>query len=287
MVIIQNKCGQLGNRLLVFSHFIANAIHHGYQLRNPTFDEYCRFFPATRDDIFAPYDISVAGRGRWSAYAFERMTYLASKVVPRSPWHTFLRWRGNDPYDLNDPAFVAQARNKTVFAFGWAFRDVTHLVAYGDIVRAFFTPDTAVLDTVRRLTDPCRGGGDVLVGVHLRRGDYRRFKQGRYFYAPGVYADKMSQTARLFAAAGQRVRFLVCSNEPVDAADFPGLELIRSPGGMVEDLYALARCTCLIGPPSTFSLWASFYGQTPLCWMRTADQTMMRAAFACNLEDPP
>jgi len=286
MVVMQNKCGQLGNRLLLFSHFIANAIHHGYPLFNPTFDEYCRFFPATRDDAFASYPISVGGRGRLSAHAFERLTYLASKVVPRSPWHTFIRWRGTEPYDLNDPAFVAQARSKTVLVFGWAFRDAPHLAEHADTVRAFFTPDTAVLDTVRRLTDPCRSGGDVLVGVHLRRGDYRRFKQGRYFYEPGVYADQMAQTARLFATAGQRVRFLVCSNESVVATDFPGLEIVRSPGGMVEDLYALSRCTCLIGPPSTFSLWASFYGRTPLCWMRTADQTMTRAAFTCKLDDP-
>jgi len=286
MVVMQNKCGQLGNRLILFSHFIANAIHHGYRLFNPTFDEYTRWFPVTRQNRFAPYPISVDGRGWLSAAAFERLTYLAGKVAPRSPWHAFIRWRGDQPYDLNAPAFVAQARSKTVLVFGWAFRDVPHLVEHGDLVRGFFTPDASIMDAAQRITEPCRGGGDVLIGVHVRRGDYQRFKHGRYAYPPAVYADKMAQTASLFAKAGQRVRFLVCSNEPVAAADFPDLELVRSPGGMIEDLYALAGCDCLIGPPSTFSMWASFYGRTPLCWIRSAGQVVTRAAFTCDLADP-
>jgi len=29
-------------------------------------------------------------------------------------------------------------------------------------------------------------------------------------------------------------------------------------------MYGFARCDYLIGPPSTFTMWASFYGQVPL-----------------------
>jgi hypothetical protein len=43
-----------------------------------------------------------------------------------------------------------------------------------------------------------------------------------------------------------------------------------SRGSAVEDLYSLARCDYLLGPPSTFSLWASFYGNVPLHQMASA-----------------
>jgi hypothetical protein len=36
------------------------------------------------------------------------------------------------------------------------------------------------------------------------------------------------------------------------------------PGHQVEDLYALAACDRLLAAPSTFSMWASFYGAVPL-----------------------
>lgn len=41
---------------------------------------------------------------------------------------------------------------------------------------------------------------------------------------------------------------------------------------MIEDLYAFAKTDLLMGPPSTFTLWASFYGDVPLSMMSTSDQ---------------
>jgi hypothetical protein len=38
---------------------------------------------------------------------------------------------------------------------------------------------------------------------------------------------------------------------------------LAGPGHFIEDLYALASCDYIIGPPSTFSQWASFYGNVP------------------------
>jgi len=287
MVILQNKNGQLGNRLFLFSHFIANAIHHDYRLLNPTFDEYCRYFPATRNDDFGPFPVSVRGRGRLSCAMFERLTYAAMHVAPRSPWHRFFRWRGARPFDLNDATFIGHAKSKAVFVFGWALRDFPHLLEHADTVRRFFTPDVEIMDTVRRVTDAARGGGDVLlIGVHVRRGDYRHCSAGRYCFDNPVYADKMQQAAYLLAGAGQRVRFLVCSDEPIAPADFRGLDVAVGPGSAIGDLYALARCDYLIGPPSTFSLWAAFYGQKPYCWINSADQTIARDQFVYGPMDP-
>ena len=35
------------------------------------------------------------------------------------------------------------------------------------------------------------------------------------------------------------------------------------PGTEIGDLYSLAACDYIIGPPSTYTQWASFYGQVP------------------------
>lgn len=59
--------------------------------------------------------------------------------------------------------------------------------------------------------------------------------------------------------------FLLCSNEPQDAEAFAGFPVTFGTGELVEDLYALAGCDFLLGPPSTFTIWASFYGTVPLC----------------------
>jgi hypothetical protein len=66
------------------------------------------------------------------------------------------------------------------------------------------------------------------------------------------------------ALPARLVRFLLVSDEAIDGAHFQGLEIMVGLGDVVGDLYSLAACDYLIGPPSTFSIWAAWYGDIPL-----------------------
>lgn len=71
--------------------------------------------------------------------------------------------------------------------------------------------------------------------------------------------------------APRHVTFLVCGDQ-LDQADWlVGGNVVRGAGHAVEDMYAFAGCDCLAGPPSTFTGWASFYGNVPLCPLLSAD----------------
>ena len=48
------------------------------------------------------------------------------------------------------------------------------------------------------------------------------------------------------------------------------------PGSVVGDLYALARCDYIMGPPSTYTQWASFYGNHPMLSLDSGDQRIER-----------
>jgi hypothetical protein len=56
--------------------------------------------------------------------------------------------------------------------------------------------------------------------------------------------------------------------------------VIPGPGHVVQDMYALARCDYLLGPPSTFTIWSSFYGRVPLCHVESPDQELALASFS-------
>ena len=66
------------------------------------------------------------------------------------------------------------------------------------------------------------------------------------------------------------IRFVICSNEKLDLSYFreAGLEVNAGPGHEALDLYALSKCDLIIGPPSTYNLWASFLNDVPLFWIR-------------------
>ena len=108
-----------------------------------------------------------------------------------------------------------------------------------------------------------RKTASILIGVHIRRGDYRTYRNGKYFYDLETYKKQMQHLAALLE--DKNPLFFICSDESVDLKSFGGLQVIENKNGnATEDLYLLTTCDYLIAPPSTFSKWASFYGDVPL-----------------------
>lgn len=268
MIVIAEKYGQLGNRLFVFAHFIACAREHGLRVANPAFDEYAEFFESTRRDVFCRYpqrpSLLRGGRLRRLLYAAaNRLTHTLSYRSPSSRFWEVIRIGEEETFDLRDPKFVAAAREKWfVFTQGWLFRDEPSLLRHAEAIRKFFAPAADFAGKVEAHVARARKGCDLLVGVHVRQGDYRQFMGGRYFYESAEYARMMRGVERLFP--GRRVGFLVCSNARQDAEVFAEFRHAHGPGHFMEDMYSLARCDYIFGPPSTYTLWASFYGGAPL-----------------------
>lgn len=111
-----------------------------------------------------------------------------------------------------------------------------------------------------------RGGYPVLVGVHLRLGDYRTWRDGRYAFEIG---DVMALLARLDARAEGRYAFRVFSNDldrdtlQEALARAPRVRCLYEPGDALTDFCALARCDLVLGPPSSYGHWAAFLGRIP------------------------
>lgn len=108
------------------------------------------------------------------------------------------------------------------------------------------------------------GFDGVTVGVHIRRGDYKAWRGGAYYYDDATYISVMQTLASQLQKQDVKCRFLICSNEPFDTG-LTDLNIAQIPeaSGM-DDLCALSQCDYIVGPPSSFSQWASFYGDVPL-----------------------
>jgi hypothetical protein len=86
--------------------------------------------------------------------------------------------------------------------------------------------------------------------------------EGRYSWQPSEYAALMRRTSDLL---GGKAVFLVCSNGPFPREALADLPSTFGGEDPVLDLYALAACDLLIGTaPSTFLMWAAFWGEVPV-----------------------
>lgn len=273
MLIISNKSGQLANRLILFSHFIANAAEHGYEVANPSFFDCAHYFPSIREDFFCrfPETRSRLESNQMLQKAFFKLlkngTSLYRTLGLNGRRFSVLDIRHSDTqsdvYDMAQPEFVsARQGSDFLFAKGWLFRDSANFGKHGDLLRRFFTPGDDYLRRIDALLLRARRDCDHLVGIHIRQGDYKKWLKGKYFFTTETYAGLMRRYAE--SLPGKRVRFLICSNAPQDEKLFDGLDYIMGNNHPLEDLYSFARCDFLVGPPSTYTLWASFYGQVPL-----------------------
>lgn len=286
MVVIQNKSGQLANRLFAFAHFIGNAIEYDYELVNPCFDEYCPYFPALTSAECRGLRISTAFHPSLPYRFFRKGSELLRRRMPASPWHCFYTLADGDPvFDLQDAAYLRDARRKVVFTHGWEFRDHASLLKHRPVIKALFAPDARVLALVAEWREKAIRGADVLVGVHVRRGDYARWQNGIYLYDDSVYRSRMMDVERALKAQGKTTAFVICSNEGIDMGVFSPLQVTPGPGHAVADLYMLASCDLIMGPPSTYSLWASYHGGGKLLFIKDPHTEVSLADFEVHFPD--
>ena len=271
MVIIGNKSAQLGNRLVVFAHFLANAMEYRYRLWNPAFREYAAYFQSTCQDLMPGHPPRRTCLGLLNPAPdalFNLVTRLSwfctSRRVANSLVHVLNIQGAGDAvgrnYDLGSDEFrLLRERTRFLIVQGWLFRDPVNLARHADRIRKFFAPIPLHAQNVDALIGRARADCDVLVGLHIRQGDYKTWLGGRHYHDTATYVRLARSLVALWP--GKRVKFLVCSNGPQDAALFP---FAMGSGHLVEDMYSFAQCDFLLGPPSTYTAWASFYGSVPL-----------------------
>lgn len=293
MVIVSRKSGRMGNRLFTFAHFMANSLEYGtYNVLNPVFNEYSAFFVGSDSSWFTRFPAQPSAKSGGLASGIRRigrkvLDYLLYTVTNplRRDRIAFLHSSFHEVIDLHHPAvyewwrtgFLQFARQKAVISNGWIFWDHESFIKHATSIREYFRLVPTLAARVQKHMEACRQNDVILVGVHIRHGDYRTAGDGTYYYETEDYAALMR---RLAAASDKPMRFMICSDEPVQPKDFEKMDICLGPGIAIEDMYALAACDYIMGPPSSFSGWASFYGQAPLYFISDLASACERMTLA-------
>jgi hypothetical protein len=281
MLIISAKSGQLGNRLLLYSNFIAYAINNNFTVFNPAFEEYAEFFQSTARDLFCRYPANplfIPGnqRLRQKYYNFNR--YLANS----GRFNTITIQRDR-PFNWGSSSILQEIKPGLNFFQGWLFRDgwfideISNLHQHREKICTYFQPLKKYQLNVAKLISNIRNQSSLIIGIHIRQGDYQQHQNGRYFYLAEDYVRVMESAQALFS--NQNVTFLICSNQKQEDNYFHDFNYVYGNNHLIEDMYALAECDYIIGPPSSYTMWASFYGEKPLYMIRDVNKKLAMADF--------
>ena len=126
-----------------------------------------------------------------------------------------------------------------------------------------FEPNENIIENVTTVFSKIRENYDLIIGVHIRLGDYKTFRGGEYYYSLKQYNNVMNNIKKLFS--NKAIAFFISSSENIYFSEFQESFSFFIPNSSAsKDLFGLSNCDFIIGPPSTFSGWASFYKNIPL-----------------------
>ena len=261
---------------MLSANLIAAAREYDVPFLNPSFAEYAHLFPATRGDLWCRYPAKPLSNdiSGWRRELLYRSVYLSSRTLShlrltRFPFHV-IRLSGQRHCDLAGEEFARKAQSRRpLLVSGWGFTSKMLLAKHANAVRDHFQIDTQHQENILGLINGIRRTADLVIGIHVRHGDYATFRGGRYMYSVQQYIDVMNRLVSKFY--DRSVAFLVCSNTQLDARDFQGLNVHFGTGHLLEDMYSFAETDLLVGPPSTFTGWAAFMGQVPIRYLESVD----------------
>lgn len=168
------------------------------------------------------------------------------------------------------------------FKKGWdTMDDIRYLPLTKKKLQHIFRPRQEICNKAEAMIRDIRQNSDLIVGVHIRHGDYKTFYNGRFYYTLEEYHYFMQQIKDLYK--DKRIAFFISSNATFSTDLFKGCDCYRfykEPSGDILDLYTLSLCDKIIGPWSTYSRWASFFGEVPLCYIQSKEHTIKDSSFS-------
>ena len=244
--------GQTCNQFWIYSNYIADAIENKKKFAIWIPDTAFESFPNLLNSEYITYPLyseKLATYFGYKKYVKGLKTVFGNKFSIRF-FNFLLNILPNQSFIIADVLLEkSQFRNKNLEKF-----------------LPLFGPSESVVLKVDGVMACIREEYDVVIGVHIRYGDYRTFKNGQYFYTLEQYSVFFKNISQIFK--DKKVAFYIASNEEIDIAFFKDYNCFYSSKNlMAEDLYSLSKADYIIGPPSTYSAWASLCGSVPLCFI--------------------
>ena len=255
MIVITDRPGQMANLLFVYANFLAYGIEKKVSIYNPAFYSYRDYFTLATRPILPV--------NQWAYKNCERIIYRLLSLGVNNKLIGSKKISLEEHTDLEDQTVFRPSL--IFFVAGWPFRSNRLVLIHQEKIRAFFRPRPSFQNQINEFFQTNFPNKEELkIGIHIRRGDYKDFLNGKYFYSVSQYEEIIERLLALFPS--MTIHFLIASPENLDHSHFTNknLRLSFAPGHQLLDLYCLARCNFIVGPPSTYSMWASFFGKVPL-----------------------
>ena len=273
-VVVVDFTGRLGNRLILLSHLIAAGMEYGFEVWNLAFKSYADGFEAFQKNDFRmwPESLGVV-LPAWMHRPLRRMIKVMAVHCPARSVLDFYDRSGLGTIFLDSDEFAAlRKQHRNLVLWGYDFRCPNLVEKHGKLLRNLFRPSAGARQKVDSWKARSGLTGKEWSTLHVRRGDYREFEEGRYYYQADDYlawVDSLREMGRPVVVCGDDEE--ICLKLASKAG------VLLGPGEPFSDLFAMSESTLIAGPPSTFSGWAAWRGGKKLLVLSRSQQKLNEA----------
>lgn len=261
IVILKKDYGQLGNRLHTASNLLAWCLENKYSFINLSFQEYVSYYKPYKNHSIDKMFIKKSFL--YEFLSINLINRFINRVVMSDKWLMLFRnWvlvidrDDNDTiseYELN--SFSTRA---VLILRAWDIRCPNALASQQDTIRNIFIPKNDIISAIKDIKGYLPKH-DFLVGLHARRGDYRSWENGKYYFSWKLYHKWLTEVKNILNKTHE-VAFIICSDEKPPYELFNNFNAYISDQSAIFDLHLLSICDLHLGPPSSFGSWAQFHG---------------------------
>lgn len=265
-VIIIKKFGRLANQLWLYISVYAYCLERGYDCDNWAFYEYERYFPNIKTTnllirLVIEKLLIFTKRKTFVGNIFNKyIRYIKNKSQDQVIGYHEGEMNLSSDKGENLVDTKIKEHNK-VLLDSWLFRDAVAIEKYRAEIKNKFKPKEKIEKKLDNIIKDLRAKYDKIIGVHIRQGDYRYWKDGIYYFPPESFNVVLEDFRKHLS--NQKICFVICSDEDLKKESFPSINVIFGPGDLIEDLFILSKTDLIIGSNSTFGAFASYYGDIP------------------------
>ena len=281
VIILEHDGGELANQLWNYASIYAYALEKKFACENWSFFTYAQYFknlyPTNkfiRTVFFKPFAGYHKRRGARRARFFRKL-YKALVTIPVKAFSKRVFSSANPtnatvylPPTKESPTrlYALEADMKHVYmaqVSGAVFRNPVGMQRYRKEILEHFRAAPGIEKTVTEELQKLRVAYAVVVGVHVRQGDYKNFKGGKFRIRQARVREILEEYLMEQGLSPEHVCFLIASDSPIEKDLFVGLNIVVGQRSAGEDLFFLSACDAVIGSDSTFGHFAAYLGNVP------------------------
>ncbi|OVE67763.1 hypothetical protein CCS79_12465 [Clostridium diolis] len=260
LYVLSDGMGQRCNKMIFVANVLASAKEHNFIVKYNNFPiEECFL---CNDPTLNKNLVKIEGFEKYLAKVKIVSIKLMRKIFKKVPQNVFYNFGDKGGEIVKNYLLNKKFNDFEIYWIGWPYYDLESFRKNKDIIREYFKESSELKSKVDKYVE-LLGKYDILVGVHIRRGDYKEWRDGKFYFDNATYKKNMDAFYQVNSSSN--ITFILFSNEKLNIDDFadPRYIVTCSNKTDVEDLMIMSRCDYIIGPPSTYSGWASFYGNKP------------------------